>query len=118
VTTVVTSDQPTAAPTTTPAPVVAAVPVATTCALVYQDHDATISFEGAGAGTWCDRVRQNDGHWFLSGPPSTTGTFDYLCSGTTDVGAFWWVRDTGSDRYGKAACVLLNQLGLRQPMEN
>jgi hypothetical protein len=128
ITTVTTSDNPSgAAQAATAAPVQPAASSAPTdspanvlCVLVYQDHNASISFTAPDALAWCDRVRGADGHWFRALAPPDTGSLrvDLLCNGSTPAGGYWVVMDTGSDQYGKAGCVLLNQLGLPSPMEN
>lgn len=108
----------TPAPTPTPVPTPTPAQTPTGCQLVYQDHDATISFDGIDAAGWCDRVRTTDGHWMPTLVPASSLPPHGLCGGSTDQGGTWEVRDSGGDYYGKQACVMLNQMGLRQPMEN
>src|SRR5260370_33567339 len=41
-------------------------PPSALCLLVYQGHDATVSFKGPGADDWCTKLTQTDGNWFAS----------------------------------------------------
>jgi len=83
------------------------------CILVYQNHDATISFKGPGANDWCTKVIQTDGNWFKSTAAAPATGLTSICSGISHAGVAWGVFDSGGHTYGQPACAMVNQLSAR-----
>jgi hypothetical protein len=107
------SPVPVQAGITTPNIDVALQPPAAICLLVYQQHDATVSFNGPGANDWCTKVIQRDGNWFRSTDITPKAGLASVCSGTSHAGVVWGIFDSGSQTYGKEGCALVNQLSAR-----
>jgi hypothetical protein len=83
------------------------------CLLVYQGHNATISFQGPGANDWCAKVTQMDGNWFASTATAPAQGLVSICSGNSRAGVAWGVFDSGGKVYGRQGCALVNQLSAR-----
>jgi hypothetical protein len=107
------SPVPVQAGITTPNIDVVLQPPAGICLLVYQGHDATISFNGPGANDWCTKVIQSDGNWFKSTDTAPRAGLTSICSGTSKAGVTWAVFDSGGHTYGQPACAMINQLSAR-----
>jgi hypothetical protein len=98
---------------TTPNIDVVLQPPAAICLLVYQGHDATVSFNGPGANDWCTKLTQTDGNWFKSTATAPAAGLTAICSGTSHAGVAWGVFDSGGQVYGRQACATVNQLSAR-----
>jgi hypothetical protein len=107
------SPVPVQAGITTPNIDVVLQPPAALCLLVYQGHDATVSFNGPGANDWCSKVTQTDGNWFKSTATAPAAGLTSICSGTSHAGVVWGVFDSGGQVYGHQGCGLVNQLSAR-----
>lgn len=95
---------------TTPNIDIALQPPAALCLLVYQGHNATVSFNGPGGSVWCTKLIQLDGNWFKVNATTPAAGLDTVCSLTTRAGVTWTVYDSGGHVYGQQACAKLNQL--------
>ena len=104
---------PVQAGVTTPNIDIALQPPDAICLVVYQGHNATVSFQGPGANDWCAKVTQTDGNWFKSTATAPAAGLVSICSGTSHAGVVWGVFDSGGQVYGRQACALVNQLSAR-----
>lgn len=108
------SPVPVQAGLTTPNIDIALQPPDATCLVVYQKHDAMVSFQSPGANDWWTKLTKLDGNWFSSTATTPAAGLSAVCSGHSHAGVAWGVFDSGGEVYGRQACATVNQLSASQ----